>query len=186
VAASQDQPAMEVVSLHTAVCFGDHTVAERLAQLATQVDGPRAGAAAGHAAALAADDGDALQAASVRLETMGALLLAADAAAQAAAVHARHGRRGSAQAAAFRAQQLAQTCEGVRTPALAAITAPLHLTGREREIVTLAAGGLSNRQIAERLVISKRTVDAHIEHIYGKLGVTSRVQLASWLRSSQP
>ena len=35
--------------------------------------------------------------------------------------------------------------------------------------------GLSNRQIAERLVISKRTVDAHIEHIYGKLGVSSRV-----------
>ncbi len=46
--------------------------------------------------------------------------------------------------------------------------------------------GLSNRQIAERLVISKRTVDAHIEHIYGKLGVSSRVQLASWLRSIQP
>jgi DNA-binding NarL/FixJ family response regulator len=38
--------------------------------------------------------------------------------------------------------------------------------------------GLSNREIAERLVISKLTVDAHIEHIYGKLGVSSRVQLA--------
>jgi DNA-binding CsgD family transcriptional regulator len=37
---------------------------------------------------------------------------------------------------------------------------------------------LSNREIAGRLVISKRTVDAHIEHIYGKLGVSSRVQLA--------
>jgi non-specific serine/threonine protein kinase len=57
------------------------------------------------------------------------------------------------------------------------------LTGREREIAGLVAEGLSNRQIAERLVISKRTVDAHIEHIYGKLGVSSRVQLASWLRA---
>jgi len=57
------------------------------------------------------------------------------------------------------------------------------LTSREWEIAGLVAEGLSNRQIAERLVISKRTVDAHIEHIYGKLGVSSRVQLAGWLRS---
>jgi predicted ATPase/DNA-binding CsgD family transcriptional regulator len=59
------------------------------------------------------------------------------------------------------------------------------LTSREWEIAGLVAEGLSNREIAGRLVISKRTVDAHIEHIYGKLGVSSRVQLASWLRSRQ-
>jgi len=59
------------------------------------------------------------------------------------------------------------------------------LTSRELEIAGLVAEGLSNRQIAERLVISKRTVDAHIEHIYGKLGVSSRVQLAGWLRSAR-
>jgi hypothetical protein len=40
LAASQDQHAVEAVALHTAVCFGDRTVAERLAKLATQVDGP--------------------------------------------------------------------------------------------------------------------------------------------------
>ena len=59
------------------------------------------------------------------------------------------------------------------------------LTSRELEIAGLVSEGLSNRQIAERLVISKRTVDAHIEHIYTKLGVSTRVQLASWLRSLQ-
>jgi predicted ATPase/DNA-binding CsgD family transcriptional regulator len=59
------------------------------------------------------------------------------------------------------------------------------LTSRELEIAGLVGEGLSNRQIAERLFISKRTVDAHIEHIYGKLGVTSRVQLTSWLRSME-
>jgi DNA-binding CsgD family transcriptional regulator len=46
------------------------------------------------------------------------------------------------------------------------------LTSREREIAGLVAEGLSNREIAGRLVISKRTVDAHIEHIYGKLGMS--------------
>ena len=44
---------------------------------------------------------------------------------------------------------------------------------------------LRDRHIGQ-LVISKRTVDAHIEHIYGKLGVSSRVQLASWLRTRPP
>ncbi|MGH3779638.1 MAG: helix-turn-helix transcriptional regulator, partial [Pseudonocardiaceae bacterium] len=152
LAASQHQPAVEVVALHTAVCFGDRTVADRLAALAAQVDGPRAGAAAAHAAALAADDGAALDTASIQLERMGALLLAADAAAQAAAAHARHDLRGSSQAATSRAQRLAAACEGARTPALAALATPVSLTQREREIVTLASGGLSNRQIAERLV----------------------------------
>jgi DNA-binding NarL/FixJ family response regulator len=181
VAASQHQPAVEVVALHTAVCFGDRTVADRLAQLATQVDGPRAPAAAAHAAALAADDGAALHAASVQLERIGALLLAADAAAQAAAVHTRQGRRGSAQTAATRANRLTQACEGARTPALAAITAPLPLTHREREIVTLAAGGLSNREIAQRLTVSVRTVENHLYRAGTKLGTTDRAELAALL-----
>jgi hypothetical protein len=51
LAAAQQQPAVEVVALHTAVCFGDRTVAGRLTKLAAQVDGSRAPAAAAHAAA---------------------------------------------------------------------------------------------------------------------------------------
>jgi DNA-binding NarL/FixJ family response regulator len=174
----QNQPAVEVFALHTGVCFGDRTVADRLAQLATQVDGPRAPAAAAHAAALAADDGAALHAASVQLEEMGTLLLAADAAAQAATAHTRHEKRGSAQAATTRAHRLAQACEGARTPALATLATPLPLTGREREIVTLAAGGLSNRQIADRLVVSVRTVEGHLYRACAKLGASDRAELA--------
>ena len=56
------------------------------------------------------------------------------------------------------------------------------LTSREREIAALVAEGLANREIAARLVISKRTVDAHVVHIYAKLGISSRVQLANWLK----
>ncbi|HEY1670493.1 MAG TPA: LuxR C-terminal-related transcriptional regulator [Trebonia sp.] len=62
------------------------------------------------------------------------------------------------------------------------IRLPSQLTAREREIASLVAAGLSNRQIAEMLFISRRTVDAHLEHIFGKLGITSRVMLTIQLR----
>jgi DNA-binding CsgD family transcriptional regulator len=57
------------------------------------------------------------------------------------------------------------------------------LTRREREIAILVASGLSNREIAAQLFISKRTVDAHVEHIFAKLEISSRVKLTLWLRS---
>ena len=53
------------------------------------------------------------------------------------------------------------------------------LTAREREVAALVAWGLANKDIASRLVVSKRTVDAHIEHILGKMGYSSRVQIAA-------
>ncbi|MFC6063673.1 LuxR C-terminal-related transcriptional regulator [Streptomyces ochraceiscleroticus] len=54
---------------------------------------------------------------------------------------------------------------------------PPGLTNRERQVAALVAEGLTNRQIAERLVVSKRTADAHVEHILNKLGLTSRTQI---------
>jgi DNA-binding NarL/FixJ family response regulator len=58
------------------------------------------------------------------------------------------------------------------------------LTGREREIASLAATGLTSRDIAAELSVSPRTVDTHLSRIYRKLGVTSRAALASRLASS--
>ncbi|MFC1413583.1 LuxR C-terminal-related transcriptional regulator [Streptacidiphilus sp. N1-12] len=55
------------------------------------------------------------------------------------------------------------------------------LTPREREVAALVSAGLSNRQIAEKLVISKRTADAHVEHILAKLGAASRIEVNSLL-----
>jgi predicted ATPase/DNA-binding CsgD family transcriptional regulator len=54
------------------------------------------------------------------------------------------------------------------------------LTPREREIAELVAQGLTNVQIADRLVISKRTVESHVDHIKQKLGVGSRNQVMAW------
>jgi DNA-binding NarL/FixJ family response regulator len=63
-------------------------------------------------------------------------------------------------------------------PARAAVK---QLTRREKEIAALVAAGLGNREIAARLYLSKRTVDSHMEHIFTKLGISSRTQLASWV-----
>ncbi|MFI9386574.1 LuxR C-terminal-related transcriptional regulator [Kutzneria sp. NPDC052558] len=180
-AADRGQSATEVLALHAAVCFGDHTVADRLAHLASIVDGPRAPAASAHAAALANGDSDALLVASEMLERMGDLLTAADAAAQAAEIRSRDGRRGAAHTAAERARRLSEACDGARTPALVATARPLPLTDREREIVTLAARGLSNRRIAERLMVSVRTVEGHLYRASAKLGATNRSEYAQLL-----
>lgn len=54
------------------------------------------------------------------------------------------------------------------------------LTRRQQNVAILVACGLTNRQIAERLGVAERTVDAHIRNIFAKLGIHSRVQLATW------
>jgi predicted ATPase/DNA-binding CsgD family transcriptional regulator len=55
------------------------------------------------------------------------------------------------------------------------------LSRREREVAVLVARGLTNRQIADQLVIAERTVEGHLERIRGKLGLRSRTQIAVWV-----
>ncbi|WP_182481259.1 response regulator transcription factor [Nocardioides immobilis] len=59
-------------------------------------------------------------------------------------------------------------------------TIPGGLTRRQWEIAQLLGEGLSNKEIAARLVISRRTAEAHVENILTKLGFTSRTQVTSW------
>jgi DNA-binding NarL/FixJ family response regulator len=54
------------------------------------------------------------------------------------------------------------------------------LTPRELEVLELIAQGLTNRQVAEQLVISERTADTHVQNILGKLRLTCRAQAAIW------
>jgi DNA-binding CsgD family transcriptional regulator len=71
-----------------------------------------------------------------------------------------------------------------RTPATR--NARSQLTAREREVAALVATGLSNKEIAEKLVISERTAEGHVEHILGKLELRSRSQIASWHAGGNP
>ena len=59
-------------------------------------------------------------------------------------------------------------------------TSPGRLSRRELEVARLVAEGLTNRQIAQRLFISERTVDGHLDHVREKLGVSNRAQVAAW------
>lgn len=55
------------------------------------------------------------------------------------------------------------------------------LTPREREVAELVAQGMSSRDVAAKLVVSPRTVDVHVEHIFAKLGFNARAQIATWV-----
>lgn len=174
------RPARELWCLQTATQFGDTTAATRLAEIAGIVQGPRAPAAAAHAAALAGNDGPKLMAASAEYEAFGDQLAAADAAAQAAAAFRAAGSRGSALTAVARANALAEEC-GADTPALRTTDARAELTPRQREIASLVAAGQSNREIADRLHMSVRSVEGHIFRASQRNGVTSREALAALL-----
>ncbi|KWX66253.1 response regulator transcription factor [Mycobacterium sp. NAZ190054] len=105
-----------------------------------------------------------------------------DAAAHAVVLYRRAGLRGSALGCAARAESLAAEGGGVRTPALVAAGSELPVTDREREVIALLGLGLSNRDIAERLVLSTRTVEGHIYKAMTKTGAASREELASLLK----
>ncbi|MEV5169571.1 LuxR C-terminal-related transcriptional regulator [Streptomyces flaveolus] len=137
---------------------------------------PAGSVLARHADALARGDGAALDRAAQALAERGFLLYAAEAHAQAVRVH-RDPR--AARLSRTRAVALARRCQGARTPALAGLVLG-ELTARQRQIVTLAAAGLSNREIAERLTLSVRTVGNHLYSAYTRLGTGDRGALP-WL-----
>ncbi|WP_427924105.1 LuxR C-terminal-related transcriptional regulator [Streptomyces sp. cg40] len=170
-AAEDGRPA--AYALYDAVRLGaPERVAGRLARLPG--DGPAV--LARHAEALVDGDGPALDRVAGELEQRGFLLFAAEAHAQAVRAH-RDPR--AARMSRTRAVALARRCQGARTPALSGLVLG-ELTARQRQIVTLAAAGLSNRQIAERLTLSVRTVGNHLYSAYARLGASDRGALP-WL-----
>ncbi|MEU8147633.1 LuxR C-terminal-related transcriptional regulator [Nonomuraea sp. NPDC048901] len=167
-------------ALHDVVRLGrPDLVAARLAAL--EVDSPLVALFARHAAAR---DGAQLDVVSEGFERLGLLLYAAEAAAQAAARYRESRLWRGMRAAQTRAWRLSQRCQGARTLALMDLDVP-GLTPRQREIAVLAAQGLTNREIAERLVVSVRTVANTLYAIYERTGVNDRTALASLLSGPQ-
>ncbi|WP_198035231.1 helix-turn-helix transcriptional regulator [Streptacidiphilus rugosus] len=165
--------------LHEALRLGDRGAAATLATAAGAVDGPAAAARAAHARAVLDRDPEALTAAAEAFEGLGAELLAAEALLGAAQLWRDRGGQRAAAAADVRAAALAARCEGALPPELLDWHTTSPLSAREREVSLLVAEGLSSRQIAERLFLSVRTVDNHLQNIYAKLGVANRGELAA-------
>ena len=183
-AASTGHRTAEAWLLHDLMRTTGADTSARLRELAGACDSPLVSARARHAAAACAHDGRELASAAGDFEALGALLLAAEAAAGAAEAFGRTGDRRAATAALRHSGALAAACEGAATPGLLQAAAPVPLSGREREIVMLAAKGLTSKDIAERLFLSVRTVNNHLQHAYTKLGVTNRAGLAEAVGSS--
>ncbi|MEU5695469.1 LuxR C-terminal-related transcriptional regulator [Actinosynnema sp. NPDC020468] len=155
--------AIEAALLHDAVRLGHARRAlPRLTELVSRVHGLLVPLYAEHARAVATRDAAAAQRVAAAFSAVGADLYAAEAAAFA-------GNR--ALAVGLRAR-----CPGAATPALAEVTAP-DLTPRQREVAVLAARGMTNREIADALTTSVRTIDNHLAVAYAKLGITTRAAL---------
>jgi DNA-binding CsgD family transcriptional regulator/type II secretory pathway predicted ATPase ExeA len=157
-------------------------VVDQLGELAARVDGDMSAARLTYAAAAAAKDSAALQAAAARFEEVGANLYAAEALGE-AAVHLR--RDGSARdgaAAQQKAARLLARCEGAVTPFVRAIGARAHLTPAELDTALQAATGSTDKQIAEMMHLSVRTVENRLHRAYQKLGLSHRRELAEALR----
>jgi DNA-binding CsgD family transcriptional regulator len=135
-----------------------------------------------HAEAVLAADVDALADVAREWDTLGNRLLAAEAFLVAAHTARRQGAARRATALTSRAAALTAGCQGAKTPDLLGGDQVDPLSPREREIAALASRGLRSREIADSLVVSSRTVDNHLQAIYGKLGIAGRRELASALR----
>jgi DNA-binding CsgD family transcriptional regulator len=186
VAADSGQYAIEAEALHAAARFGDHTVAGRLAELTSIVDGRLVPLYACHAAAVANGVAEDLEQCARDFEELDAALSAADAAAQAATRYLQDGNRARSAVLAAMAHRLAVACGGAVTPALRNTAEYLPLTSREREIANLVAAGLSNVDIAERLCLSARTVEGHIYRACTKLDLSRRDELAAVVQRPPP
>ncbi|WP_165865629.1 LuxR C-terminal-related transcriptional regulator [Vallicoccus soli] len=192
LAAGLGQDAPELVLRHDLLRLGEPAAAARVRDLAGRVEGAFAAACALHAAALGGDEPRAWAGAAEAFAAAEAPLEGAEAALAGLRHLAGRGEGRRASALARLGQELLARCRGAGTPGLQApAPAGPALTARELEVARLAARGLANADIAARLVLSRRTVENHLQRAFVKLGVTRREDLAHALgprapRSSPP
>ena len=178
-ASQAGMPGQALRCWYDALRYGHADAARELAALRS-VEGHLASTCRNHAAATADRSGSALDRVTAEFRSLGACLYAAEAAREASAEHFRAGRPAQAEAALELAAVLLDPADPVFTPALSAAPSVVAvLTPREREVAQLAARGLPDRAIAERLVLSTRTVETHLTRTYAKLGLQGRIDLTS-------
>ncbi|HTU84786.1 MAG TPA: LuxR C-terminal-related transcriptional regulator [Solirubrobacteraceae bacterium] len=155
----------------------DH-IAAQLTELSDGCQARMLAAKASHATHLAAHHAPGLLKTSAHFQEIGALLYASEAAADAAEVFVEAGRSDSARRAATRSRELHIAGQARPRPVIRGLDADaIELTPREAEVVELARTGLSNGEIAERLVLSKRTIESHMHQAMQKLGIGNRGDL---------
>lgn len=184
-AVAADEPVAALVALTEASRLGDERwAAEQLPRIAElgSVEGPFAAARVLFVNAFATRVGADLLAAAAACAAVDVHLLAAEAATLALQAFERAGdRRGASAARALAATELV-ACDGADTPALRTVESLVSpLSSRETEVARLAALGITSKEIAERLYLSSRTVENHLQRVYAKLGVNGRDDLAGRL-----
>ncbi|MFR9779828.1 LuxR C-terminal-related transcriptional regulator [Micromonospora sp. MS34] len=164
----------------TCIDGGRRTVAQRLAELSERVDGTLPPLVARYARAAVDHSPAELLAVADDFAARDLVVHAAEATAM--ALHrAGRSRAAATGAARERLADLLRRCDGVSTPALRLLRPAL--SEREWEVARLAAEGATSRAIAERLYLSSRTVENHLQRVYSKLGVAGRAELRAALRS---
>jgi DNA-binding CsgD family transcriptional regulator len=159
----------------------DAPVVDRLIEVADGGESPLLRARAQHASAIRDRDPSALVAAGDTLESLGLALVASEALFAAADAFRLAGEQRTANTTVARAEGLLDRCEGARTPRTVRADAVVPLSKRERDIALLAAANVPSKDIAERLSLSVRTVNNHLQRAYTKLAVSSRAELAEAL-----
>ncbi len=179
--AAQQETLVNVAHLgHDAARLGLREPAQRaLEVLGEKAHGPLADARIAGTRALLERDPVALEAAAEVFVDVGALMLAAESLTFASQRCAKAGRTREAERIGGRAHSVRQQIEAFSTPLVMNSPSVGSLTKREHAVAKLAATGATNRQIAQELFVSERTVESHLYRIYNKLGVTSRAELAN-------
>jgi DNA-binding CsgD family transcriptional regulator len=172
----------ELLTLYDLVRLGraDLAVGPMAGLLATVAGGRAAPLLLRHARAGADASADGVFAVAREFAAHGYLLYAAEAAADAVRLF-RAARDPRTLAASTLLGDVLARCDTMNTPALHAVQPSL--TSRERQVAELAAVGTRSRDIADRLYLSPRTVENHLQRVYAKLGVNGRTELTPALRS---
>lgn len=164
----------------------DSDAVTELLSLADQIDGSWGILCQTHVRAWEDGDFAALAAGAAQFAEAGMTLYAAECAADAATCARRAGSALEARRDDMIANELRAACEGCWSPRLGTLAGSTPLTAREHEIALMAAGGMSNREIADQLTVGLRTVEGHLMRVYAKAGIRSRRELPAMFAVASP